>query len=124
MTNGYRRALVFNIVFNFNVQLWHLALGKERFFFQLEPLTHYIHHLPMPKPKTTPTQVHPAYDSMVRDWGKRLWSAFQDHNYSLVHEQLFKEFKKLRDEVQTLHINKLSMVDYVAPIYDHIASQG
>lgn len=44
--------------------------------------------------------------------------------YSKVHEGFFKEFKKIRDEAQALDHTALTMVNHVAPIYNHIASHG
>ena len=74
-----------------------------------------------PKPKTTPKD----YDAKVIDWAKRLWSAISNEvKYREVHKDFFKEFNKLRDEAQAMDVTKVTMLNHVAPIYDHIASQG
>jgi hypothetical protein len=71
------------------------------------------------KPKTTPM------DAKTKNFGRRLWSIIgNESKYKEVHEMFFKEFNDLRDEVQASSYNKVTMVNHVLPIYDHIASQG
>jgi hypothetical protein len=75
------------------------------------------------KHKTTSKE----FEVKVKDWGKRLWSAiFKDGKYGEVHEVLFRDFNKLRDEGQAFDdiITKVTIINHIAPIYDHIASQG
>jgi len=65
------------------------------------------------------------HDAKEKDWAKRLWIAVsKEGKYNAVHGDFFKEFNKIRDEAQALGIAKVTMVDHVAPIYDHTASQG
>jgi hypothetical protein len=74
-----------------------------------------------PKPKTTAME----HDVKAKDWGKRLWGVILDEKkYNDFHETFFKEFNSLRDEAQDFLSSKVTMMSHVAPIYDHIASQG
>jgi len=64
------------------------------------------------------------YEEKAKDWGKKLWAVIDNEGkYSEGHTEFFKEFNKLRDEAHTLEIANVTMVNHVAPIYDHIASQ-
>ena len=78
--------------------------------------------------KTSPVRYAQTYDAKVFDWGKRLWSAVKkEGKYSKAHEGFFKDYVKLRDEAQVLKprtSTNLTMFDYVAPVYNHVDSQG
>ena len=78
--------------------------------------------------KTSPVRYAQTYDAKVFDWGKRLWSAVKkEGKYSKAHEGFFKDYVKLRDEAQALKprtSTNLTMFDYVAPVYNHVDSQG
>lgn len=66
-----------------------------------------------------------AHDTSVNKWAKGLWRAvLTEASYSNVHDEIFKEFKKLRDEAKALGTTKVSMLNHVSPIYNHMASQG
>jgi hypothetical protein len=79
---------------------------------------------PKPSQKTTPAKTIQAHDAAVIKWAKTLWSAVStERSYRDGHEELFKGFDKLRDEAKASGTTKVSMLDHVAPIYNHIASQ-
>ena len=72
-----------------------------------------------PKPKTT--TIDPK--ERLRNWARNLWDAISNEGkYRAVHEDFFKEFNNLRDEGRDTWV--MTLINYVAPIYDHIASQG
>jgi hypothetical protein len=74
-----------------------------------------------PKSKSTPKD----YDVKVKNWAKGLWSVISNEGkYNERHKEFFEEFKNLRDEAKAMDLTKVTMVNHVAPIYDHIASQG
>ena len=61
----------------------------------------------------------------VKDWAQGLWSVIHNEGkYNERHKDFFEEFKKLRDEAKAKDFTKVTMVNHVAPVYDHIASQG
>jgi hypothetical protein len=81
------------------------------------------------KPKTTTPRLfvgtRAAFDVSVHDWSKRLYTAVSKAGqYSKDHEDFFKEFNKLRDDGQALNVTVVTMVNHVAPIYNHIALHG
>ncbi|KAF8816190.1 hypothetical protein BYT27DRAFT_7248499 [Phlegmacium glaucopus] len=66
-----------------------------------------------------------THDSLVLSWGKRLWTAIaKESTYALGHDQFFKEFDSLRDVAQANKSTKITLLNHVAPIYNHTASQG
>lgn len=75
-----------------------------------------------PSVNTKPAQSH---DSLVSTWGKTLWTAIaKESTYALGHDQFFKEFDSLREAAQANKSTKITLLNHVAPIYNHIASQG
>jgi hypothetical protein len=77
-----------------------------------------------PSIKTTAASLE-AHDAKVTNWAKRLWAAFADEaTYSSEHEVFFKEFEKLRNVAEGRASTKVTMLDHVAPIYNHITSHG
>lgn len=64
------------------------------------------------------------HDSQVTKWAKRLWSAIKEVTYKEAHEDIFKEFEKFRDAAQGRDDAKVTMLDHVTLIYNHIASHG
>jgi len=73
-----------------------------------------------PKAKMTKND----YEVKQREWSKRLHKVILGKKYQDVHEEIFEEFKTLRNEAKAFNITTVCMVDHVAPIYDHIASHG
>lgn len=74
-----------------------------------------------PKTKTTKGD----HEIKVKDWAKRLYTAVtSEREYKKLHKGFLDEFQKLRDEARDLDVNKVTMINHAAPIYDHIASQG
>jgi hypothetical protein len=72
-----------------------------------------------------PSKSKTAFDAKVRDWSKRVWSAVSKASqYSEFHEGLFKEFRKIQDEAQAFDLTEVTMFDHVAPVYNHVTSQG
>ena len=72
------------------------------------------------KPKMTASE----YEAKLKDWATRLWTAISNEGrYSDHHDGLYKEFNELRDENRG-NSAWMSLINHVAPIYDHIASQG
>ena len=79
---------------------------------------------PKPSNKRTAASME-AHDAKVTNWAKRLWGAIpEEATYSQDHEDFFKEFQKLRDVAEGLASTNVTMLDHVAPIYNHIASHG
>ena len=65
------------------------------------------------------------YDSRAKIWGKKLWGVvapLNEREYFEKHDFFKKEFHKLRDEASGSE--NVSMLDHVAPIYNHITSHG
>ncbi|KAF8811431.1 hypothetical protein BYT27DRAFT_7208554 [Phlegmacium glaucopus] len=60
----------------------------------------------------------------VVGWAKKLWGAIKDGSYALVHQDLFDEFDRLCDATEGIQSTRITMLDHVAPIYNHVASQG
>jgi hypothetical protein len=74
------------------------------------------------KTKTTSPK---DYEEKLKDWARRLWIAISNEGkYREVHEDFFKEFNNLRDEGQGITTWVMTLINHVAPIYDHIASQS
>ncbi|KAF8809992.1 hypothetical protein BYT27DRAFT_7092814 [Phlegmacium glaucopus] len=75
-----------------------------------------------PSGNSKPAETH---DTLVLTWGKRLWTAIaKESTYAPGHDQFFKEFDSLRDVAQANKSTKITLLNHVAPIYNHIASQG
>ncbi|KAF8799922.1 hypothetical protein BYT27DRAFT_7217436 [Phlegmacium glaucopus] len=75
-----------------------------------------------PSGNSKPAQTH---DSLVLSWGKRLWTAITKESiYVLGHDQFFKEFDSLHDVAQANKSTKITLLNHVALIYNHTASQG
>ena len=59
----------------------------------------------------------------LKDWTTRFYSALSNsEGYAKVHQTFFREFEKLSDEVRGS--GKRSIVPYIAPVFNHTASQG
>ena len=72
-------------------------------------------------------QAHVAqtHDALVFAWARQLYDAIkQESQYALAHDELFKEFDRLCEAAQSTGNNKVTMINHVAPIYNHLASQG
>ena len=66
---------------------------------------------------------HPNQPTDEAEWTRKLWDVIQEEaTYRDAHEDVFREFERLRDAVQDRDTN--SMLNHAAPIYNHIASQG
>jgi hypothetical protein len=80
-----------------------------------------------PKPSYKTPASWEAHDIQVTKWAKRLWRAVhKEVTYKEEHEDLFKEFKELSDAAQgrdSVYMTP-SMLNHVAPIYNHITTQG
>ena len=104
-------------------------------------LPYYHHIIPfnsLPHPLSTststpmPTKLKisaEAYNGKVTEWSKKLYNVVTTANegkYRDFHDSLFKEYKTLRNEAQSLDTTTTTVtaIDHVAPVYDHIASQG
>lgn len=75
------------------------------------------------KPSHKTPESWQAHDTQVTEWAKRLWRAIPNEaTYREGHEDFFKEFKKLSEAAQGR--DRVSMLNHIAPIYNHIASQG
>ncbi|KAF8798750.1 hypothetical protein BYT27DRAFT_7264614 [Phlegmacium glaucopus] len=64
------------------------------------------------------------YNTDVVGWAKKLWGAMKDGSYAPDHQDFFDEFNRLHDTSEGSQSTKTTMLDHVAPIYDHVASQG
>jgi hypothetical protein len=78
-----------------------------------------------PQPTNNAITATQAHDAVVKNWAKRLYEAIKDgKTYEARHDQFFKEFDELRDAAKVSGSTKVSMLNHVAPIYNHLASQG
>lgn len=78
-----------------------------------------------PSQKSATAKSFPNHDATVINWAKRLWGVISKETaYEQVHDDFFNEFIKLRDVDQGVESTKVTMLNHVAPIYNHIASQG
>ncbi|KAF8800753.1 hypothetical protein BYT27DRAFT_7216767 [Phlegmacium glaucopus] len=64
------------------------------------------------------------YNTDVVGWAKKLWGAIKDGSYAPDHQNLFDKFNRLCDASEGSQSMKTTMLDHVAPIYNHVASQG
>lgn len=59
----------------------------------------------------------------LKDWTTRFYKELNDsEGYAKVHKTFFREFEKLSDQVRGS--GKRSIVPYIAPVFNHTASQG
>jgi hypothetical protein len=111
------------------------SLSFDHIPFSTSTTTSLLHPPPPmpPKPKTTskatskPKMTPEDHDVKMTDWARRLWDALSNEGkYNEGHENFFNEFKKLRDEGRAMNLTTwmMTLIDHVAPIYDHVASKG
>ncbi|KAF8816822.1 hypothetical protein BYT27DRAFT_7206963 [Phlegmacium glaucopus] len=84
----------------------------------------------MPSKSTQPSKANMGaaeqqeYNTDVVSWAKKLWGAIKDGSYAPDHQDFFDEFNRLCDTSEGSQSMKTTMLDHVALIYDHVASQG
>jgi len=65
------------------------------------------------------------HDASVLAWAKNLYNGIKaESNYAGGHQSFFEEFDRLRDASKGRGDTKVTLIDHVSPIYNHVASQG